>query len=103
MNEALLAITASLIAVMTWMIKAMNARSEKLMEQREREVLRALDALEESVNLFRRTEQEEWRIHSRMMDAMDALASTQNEIMSQLSTANHIQSDIVTMIRKIST
>lgn len=83
-NDALLTVLASLVASLIWLVKAMHTRSDKLIEQRDLEVTRALRALEASVDAFRRFEIQEHETHRSLIDRMDASMHTQSQILETL-------------------
>ncbi len=73
MNEALLAILSALVAALIWLVKSMQARSDRMMEQRDKEVGRLIGALESAVNIFADFQEQESEVHAKIVsDSLEA-------------------------------
>lgn len=106
MNDLLLGLIGSLVGALIWVVKAMQTRSDKMIAQRDHEVAkmhersdkliaqrdlevkRSLEALEASVDAFRRFEAHEHTVHQRLLDHMDTTAETQRQILVELRSMN---------------
>ena len=51
-EQGLLAALTALVGALIWLVKAMNTRSDKLIEQRDTEVARLITTLEKAVDAF---------------------------------------------------
>ena len=88
MNEALLAILSALVAVMVWLVKAMTTRSDRLIEQRDKEVARLITSLEASVDTFKTFEIESGECFGKLVDRLDTSQQTQELILIELQSMN---------------
>jgi len=86
MNEvsALLAILSALVAALVWMVKATSKRSDRLIEQRDRENARLIDALEKAVDSFKTFEIESGECFGKLLDRMDSAQQTQELVVTEL-------------------
>lgn len=88
MNEALLAILASLVAALIWMVKSSSTRSDKLIAQRDKENARLIDSLETAVDTFKTFEIESGECFGKLLERMDTSQQTQERILLELRTMN---------------
>ena len=88
MNEALLAILASLVAALIWMVKSNAVRSDKLLAQRDTEVARAMDALTAAVDTFKTFEQDSSTAFGKLVDRLDGVEQIQDKTLRELEAMN---------------
>lgn len=88
MNETLLTILSALVAVMVWLVRSMNTRSDKLIAQRDKEVARLIKSLEMSVTTFKNFEVESGHCFTKLVDRLDSSQETQELILAELRSRN---------------
>lgn len=88
MNEALLAILSALVAALVWLVKTMNSRSDKLIEQRDEEVARLISSLEASVDAFKNFELESAMCFGKLVDRLDTSEQIQERVLVELKAMN---------------
>ena len=55
MNESLLAVLTALVGALIWLVKSMTTRSDKIIEQRDREMSETLKMSHDAVTLMRKS------------------------------------------------
>lgn len=83
-NDALLGVLSVLVAGMIWMVKAMTTRSDKIIEQRDKEVCKLIKTLEAAVSAFKNFELEGSEVFHKLIDRLDASEQIQERILREL-------------------
>lgn len=83
-NEALLAILSALVGAMIWLVKSMQTRSDKLIEQRDREVSRLIGTLEAAVGHFADFKEREDEIHGEILAGLEGSVEIQGQVLSEI-------------------
>lgn len=108
MDQTLLALIATLVAALIWVVKALQQRSDKMIEQRNREMSaiqkrsdalmaqrdaearRSLGALESAVDAFKKFEAHEHETHRRLLDHMDASSQLQQALLVEMRSMHEL-------------
>ena len=83
-EQALLTAITALVAAMVWLVKAITSRSDKLIEQRDKEVQRSFTALENAIKAFGEFEKTNQETASRVLDRLDRSDAIQMRVLEKL-------------------
>lgn len=86
LNSAFLALIATLVGAGIWTVKALMARSDKLIESRDKHIESAITALTEAVQAFSRFETGEVESHQQIVKALGDIAQVQASSLILLNT-----------------
>jgi len=84
MNEALLAVLSALVAALVWLVKAMQSRSDRLIEQRDKEVAKLIKTLEKAVDAFAAFELEGVTVFGKLVYRMEVTQQIQEQVLAEL-------------------
>jgi hypothetical protein len=72
-TQTLLGLIASLIGAGIWVVKSLLARSDRLIEARDKQIGVTIDTLGKAVDSFRHYQREETEAHAKILSAIEAL------------------------------
>lgn len=88
MNEPLLAVLSALVAALIWMVKTTTSRSDRMIEQRDKDVARLITTLEASVASSQAYERNSSAAFEHMVTRLDAGVAVQEGVLSELQSMN---------------
>ena len=101
LESSLLAVLASLVGALIWVVKHLMARSDRILESRDMQIGSALDKLSAAVDAFGRVEQREDEVHDALLVRMEALSGEHGSIISRLEAVTVVQKQLVQLNESI--
>lgn len=83
-TNTLLALIATLVSAGVWVVKALMARSDRLIESRDEQITRALDMLTRSFEAIHAFESVEDKIHLQIMNGLEAITRSQSNLCTMI-------------------
>lgn len=87
-EQGLLAALTALVGALIWLVKANQSTSNRLIEQRDKEVTRLIQALEAAVEAFKGFELDSVSVFGKLLDRMDASQQMQELVLAELKEMN---------------
>ena len=92
LTQALLALVSTLVGFGFFTVKSLLARSDKLIEQRDKHIEKALQTLGEAVSSFRGFEASEEATHSAILEGLHGITSALDKLANKIERMDgHIQ------------